>query len=529
MVADTNDPTIGTSVEADIGHVKTAFGVLVARWQVHITTLSGNQVTGRQILGTIRSMNIQPGRDTVVFYYSGHGGFENSTGEHFIYPARRAVYRKDIRAALQQLQARLTVLISDTCSSYVERPPRAMAPAPGNVTMPVMRALFLEPAGLVDLSCTKPGEEARGDSNGGYFTAALTGCLLMHSEDQITWAKLIEDVNSQVPQQFSDAQQTAYSLSLPSGTGGGGNGGQPYRFGVVAVPTARSQNVGGIEVTQVIPGSPGTRMRSANGGSYAMVPGDVITQINDQPVTTYEGYHAVVKSSPSPMRVRVYHLTSETSEDYEVDLGGSSNNQAGPAGGVRLGVSVQRTARSAEVGGVEVAMVMEGFPGMSVRNLANGATRALVVGRDVITHINSEPITTYEEFRAAVAKSPSRMVLRVSDMEAHSSSEYEVIIARSGGGRFGVSTWPTQRSLAVGGVEVTLVLPDLPGTRLRSRSGQTYSLVANRDVITHVNGQPVKSYPEFVQAVSQSPREMTVRVYDLQAGTTEDYDVTLRE
>jgi len=528
LVGDTNDPQIGQSVEADLGGMKSVFASNVVERQLRITTLSGHRVTSRQILQAVGSLAIQPGRDTVVFYFSGHGAFDRGTNEQFLYPARRALYRSEVRKAIQQLQPRLTVLLTDTCSVYVERPPAVMAPAPAEETSPLFQALFLEPRGLVDISATRPGEEARGDTNGGYFSTVLRMSLFMHSHERITWAQVLEEVNAEVPKQYFDAQQTAYALSALPGAGvpadNATGGAQGWRFGVVAVVTPRSQSLGGVEVTQVYPNSPGMRLRmSGENGSYRLVPGrDVITHVNGQPVPTYEQYHLAVRNSPTRIVLRVHDLSEGTSRGYETEL-------LGGASPVRFGVSVQSTARSAQLGGVEVAQVMDGFPGMSLRNLRDGTVRALAVGRDVITHINEKPIASYEQFRSAVADSPRRMLLRVHDLQTGSADDYEVYIAGARGGRFGVSTWPTPRAVAAGGVEVMQVLPGMPGESVRRRDGGSLPLVVGRHVITHVNGQPVTNYPDYVRAVSQSPREMTLRVHDLQSGAMDDCEVTLQD
>ena len=96
--------------------------------------------------------------------------------------------------------------------------------------------------------------------------------------------------------------------------------------------------------------------------------------------------------------------------------------------------------------------------------------------------------------------------------------------------RFGMTGQRTNRSAQMGGVEVVMVVPESPATRIRSHGdGKSYYLVPGRDVITRINGETVTTNPELVDAVRRSPTHMTIRVYDTQTGSIEDYDVTLRD
>jgi len=103
----------------------------------------------------------------------------------------------------------------------------------------------------------------------------------------------------------------------------------------------------------------------------------------------------------------------------------------GPAppttGKVRFGVTAKRTARSARYAGVEVTYVRRGYPGTELLG-RNGRNYRLVPGRDIITHVNGERVSSYEEFFRAVRQSPNPMIVRVYDTRTNSAADYRVIL-----------------------------------------------------------------------------------------------------
>lgn len=448
MVGDTNDPQIGTSVNADLEHLGDVFTYNVPPRHLRTTELSGGQVGAQRILAVIRSLRIEAGQDTVVFYYSGHGGYDRNASEHVFYPGRRLLSSKEVRATLQQLNPRLIVILADTCSEFRVSPVPAPAFPPATRVSPLFKSLFFDPSGLIVISSTKPGQLAGGNSAGGFFTWTLLAYFLQNRTRTVTWENTLRQVNQQVAAEYADADQTAYivtrvpgssgPLALDAGTddGPGDDGGTPpgaddpspggaqaIRFGVSAQRTPRSARLGGVEVTMVMPGYPGTSIRDAEDGKqYYLVPGrDMITHVNGQRVASHEEFRQAVEKSPARMTVRVHDLQTGEAKDYLVDLASS-----GSPGGPRFGVTAQRTPRSAQVGGVEVTLVMPGYPGTSIIGHADGKQYYLVAGRDIITHINQQPVTSYDEFRRAVADSPRQMTIRVYDLSTRSAADYGV-------------------------------------------------------------------------------------------------------
>ncbi len=73
--------------------------------------------------------------DAMVFFWSGHGGYDVEKKEHFFkMPQGGLLYRPTLLGALQKKSARLTVLLTDSCANFVDTTAglQQMAPASPN-------------------------------------------------------------------------------------------------------------------------------------------------------------------------------------------------------------------------------------------------------------------------------------------------------------------------------------------------------------------------------------------------------------
>lgn len=319
IVGDTLDLSIGESVKADVENVHDTFTQHVPPKQLRFTVLTGNQATPPKILLAIQSLSVARGQDTVVVYFSGHGYFEAKSKDHILYPQRTNLPRAQVRTALQQLPARLHVLITDTCSELIRRPPTPGAPPEATEISPLFAALFIAPRGLIDISATKPGEKAIGDQGGGIFTNALHNSCHDHRDEKADWSQVIAWVNERVSSDVKEARQTAYAVS-PLADAAAAAGG--WRFGAVAVRTDRSARLNGVEVTLVVTGSPAMQLRSRGDDKpRTLVVGQhLLLQINGQPISNEAEFRAAVQKSPREMTVRVHNLETGTTKDYDVTL-----------------------------------------------------------------------------------------------------------------------------------------------------------------------------------------------------------------
>jgi hypothetical protein len=91
----------------------------------------------------------------------------------------------------------------------------------------------------------------------------------------------------------------------------------------------------------------------------------------------------------------------------------------------RFGVTAQATRRGSRAGGVEVTLVMDGYPGTAMKRPGDDTNYFLIAGRHIITRINSERVRSYAEFVNAVRNSPREMVVTVYDPVKDTVIDYE--------------------------------------------------------------------------------------------------------
>jgi len=356
ILADTLDDTIGKADEIDMIRMEKLFEASVPARHLNIVKLSGRNATPQNTLRAIGGLNVAAGRDAVMFYYSGHGAYVKEKNDHIFKPNKQYIYRSTVRDAIRRLQPRLAVVISDTCSVFIPKPPHVGALPPAEEIAPIFRTLFFEAKGLVDISCTQPGEAATGNGTiGGWFTHALCGRLegLPLDPDKpddpanqgpVSWTKILKNTNAAVQLEHPGAKQTAYAISPLPGTGGHqpdnvdplpaagpavgaappgpGAAGQGPRFGVAVRETRRAQQHGGMEVSQVFGGYPGTKLLNPETGrSHQLIVGQhVITHINGRAITSQADFSRAIDASPQEMTLRVYNLDAGTHREYKVTL-----------------------------------------------------------------------------------------------------------------------------------------------------------------------------------------------------------------
>ncbi|MCA9075513.1 MAG: hypothetical protein KDA93_10810 [Planctomycetaceae bacterium] len=324
IVADTLDRSIGQSVQVDVEKVEEAFKGNVPERQLQIHKLTDEKAGRQNWLDQMGRIHPEAD-DALVVYYSGHGAYERQNG-HLFAPRGEMLPRKDVVDAIRKQGGRLGVLIGDCCSTEIEVPvPVPFLPPVDEVT-PLFDELFIKPSGFVDVSATKPGEEAMGTAAGGVFTIAFHLFCIEHSQERKTWNELLTGIN-QTTRQMSP-KQTAYAVSpLPKGHGGpapGGipSGGKQIRLGVQGVDNAQGRRHGGVAIARVYANMPSTRLRlPGDSNVYRIVPGrDVITHVNGNSVRTNAELMTAVRSSPSPIRLTIYDDQTKTTADYLADV-----------------------------------------------------------------------------------------------------------------------------------------------------------------------------------------------------------------
>ncbi|MFH5806139.1 caspase family protein, partial [Alienimonas sp. DA493] len=201
LAADTADESIGPSCDVDLANMRLLLiGGLPYQTVERAVELTGpnpggppaGQVLSRNsFLAAVRDAIAAAGPDdAVLVYYSGHGVEWRGRG-HVLNVPGGDVTREQVRSLLAAGPQRLSVLLTDSCSTAVPPPEveTAAAPAARTDAAPAMVSLLYRARGFVDMSGSAPGEFAMGDGTiGGYFTAALTSYLRENLETPLTWA-----------------------------------------------------------------------------------------------------------------------------------------------------------------------------------------------------------------------------------------------------------------------------------------------------------------------------------------------------
>ena len=183
----------------------------------NVTAQSSPQQIGiikaNQVVQWIRDLRTED-EDTILIYYSGHGSMD-AVGTHILNfdPAvtNDFVARDGLRKGLEQKQAHLKMLITDTCSSRVQTPPliaRVYAKVQSRERR-YTKNLFLEHSGLLDITAASDGQYAWGnDEIGGYFTVSLIGSFTAETDTNrdrfLSWKEVFDVTRSKTQKLFSE-------------------------------------------------------------------------------------------------------------------------------------------------------------------------------------------------------------------------------------------------------------------------------------------------------------------------------------
>lgn len=313
LVGDTTDDKIGTGVQADLARMSALFQSSIPNGvQLQISTLHGSTATKSRILSAISASRTTE-RDTYVFYWSGHGAYDDH-GHYLNLPDRKIAYRTEILRAIERLHPRLTVMMTDSCNNWhtaVRLPVRHTAYHPGSATNTAAKnslfaELFLKPRGTVDINSASNGQVALISDNGSLFTFLFCSNLDQHALQNLSWRSFSELVDADLSDGFDyimsrkvldGSQKKSYDCqavkvwSLPTDDRG-------LRLGA-----AVSENWGdGVQVMQVWAGYPATRLRGRQRpGTFALQPHDVILAINGQNIHSTRDFKSAVTGSPQSM------------------------------------------------------------------------------------------------------------------------------------------------------------------------------------------------------------------------------------
>jgi hypothetical protein len=126
------------------------------------------------------------------------------------------MYRSAMLDALKEKKARLTVLMTESCHVYRESPTQAMAPpqAPPAEVPPIFKSLFFDYEGVVDFNTSCPGQTSKAYPWGGVYTLHFIAYLDENPSKRVSWKTLFDDLDSAV----AEFDQNVYIWSLPKGS-----------------------------------------------------------------------------------------------------------------------------------------------------------------------------------------------------------------------------------------------------------------------------------------------------------------------
>lgn len=226
LVANTNDPRIGYSVQKDVINITSQVKDVATflGLPLNMVEISGTKFGKASVEAALN--NLKPGtNDIVIFYYSGHG-YSNDRNADEAYPQfdlRQSRFDDVFVATLNASEvfnkikaknARLNLVITDCCNSSLG----LLKPEGKNFALTTKSLmtweksfcydLFMKSRGTVIATAAKKGQYAYGNTDvGGYFTSNLITSMEKYlSKFQTgtpTWQQII-----------AEAQTTTVSLSL---------------------------------------------------------------------------------------------------------------------------------------------------------------------------------------------------------------------------------------------------------------------------------------------------------------------------
>lgn len=246
--------------------------------------LSGRDYSGSKVLDAISNCPAGP-QDTIFVYLMGHGSFDPNNRwtivvDNDLRSGRRLV-RGDVTRALRTRNLRLGILITESCagvsndSKTKDAVRRIMTPRtvtaygdePESQTQ-MMRRLFLQESGTVDLAASEVTQYAQFNADGPFFLRGIFATLQSNVGNS-SW----EQVFSNTQHMLNDAtkgSQKPVAISLPANTGSNR----------VALGISAKAIDGQVFLTKILPGTPASRI--------GLELDDVIERINQSPIRTTE-------------------------------------------------------------------------------------------------------------------------------------------------------------------------------------------------------------------------------------------------
>src|SRR5262249_55434630 len=140
--------------------------------------------------------------EALFFFYGGHGGTDPKKGHYLALQDNdrgQQLLPPELRQAMPGKKARLVVIVTPCCAHTLPLPPAtqeisedaAQKDMPKIVPHPMLRALFFQARGVVDITAAR-NNSSWGDDEGGVFTRSFCYQLLRYANPRAarvgTWS-----------------------------------------------------------------------------------------------------------------------------------------------------------------------------------------------------------------------------------------------------------------------------------------------------------------------------------------------------
>jgi hypothetical protein len=328
IVVDTSDPNLRAAVLKDRQNLKRTLEELIPPDRYTVDELVGDNLTKDKIYAYYQKLKTGP-NEGLVFYFSGHGAtLPDSDMVHrqqvlalgYIPKQRDAVVvpRENVMNAMRFKNAGLAVMLTDCCANHVvlSLPPQITTPAPLGARAgfeekpreiaPVVRNLFFEARGVIDVTASDHDVAGCDPDAGSFFTLALTKLLKDDvasfnplNKDLLRWndffPRLRKETNDEM-QYYSkkrggDGARTQYAKAFQLGGEANEVNRPKWRFGV----QAQDNDGDGVYCRRVFPDTPAA--------SAGLADGDVILVINDKTIKSRADFAYAIDISDGAIKV----------------------------------------------------------------------------------------------------------------------------------------------------------------------------------------------------------------------------------
>lgn len=166
----------------------------------------GYNCTAGNILSAVSQINAGPD-DAIFVYFIGYGAF-GPGGHYFDFPGQD-LPRQQLVSAMTRKGARLTVLISESCSVDPNADGLGMLAGAGMAltTPQTLTRLLTNYRGVIDVNSSSEGQYGFGNSSGGFFSRYFHAAL---EQDQAnpSWQAIISQAGSEQSQLYQQIRQT---------------------------------------------------------------------------------------------------------------------------------------------------------------------------------------------------------------------------------------------------------------------------------------------------------------------------------